>query len=306
VLVITTERDARGLFGTDPSNWELRLMTEVSGGRLYSAQKIDTVYTLDDLGVTSIARTDAFGDFVGSTISQLIQPIIDVVRPIFTDSAIVRSSNQYRMYFSDGTALVMYIEYAGAANRTRLQAGATGVRTGVQFGSLVYPFAVSRIWNTEDDSGAERTYFITEDAGDGFGFVFQDQVGENFDGEDIVSSLRLVFNQVGSPTYRKRFRQADLELNANKPLTIKFISSLTYGEQEGSIEDIDVNAGGGFWDVDNWDEFFWDGQVISTARGDLTGTGENIGFVFFHEGAVTLPFTLQGITLHYEPRRIQR
>lgn len=305
VLVITTERDARGLFGTDPSNWELRLMTEKAGGSLYSIQKVDTVYSLDDLGVTSIARTDAFGDFVGSTISQLVQPIIDAVRSIFTDSTVVRSSNQYRMYFSDATALIMYIPFLGSANQQRVQLGAK-TRTNVEFGALLYPFAVSRIWNTEDATGLEQTYFITEDAGAGLGFVFQDQIGENFDGEDIISTIRLVFNQVGSPTYRKRFKQADLELNANKPLTIKFISSLTYGEEEGSIEDIDLNAGGGFWDVDNWDEFFWDGQTISTARGDLTGTGENIGFVFFHEGAITLPFTLQGLTLHYEPRRIQR
>ena len=304
VMIVTTEREARGLFGKDPSDWELKLMTEKAGGSLYSVQKVDTVYALDDLGVTSIARTDAFGDFVGMTISQLVQPIIDLVRPTFTDSTVVRSSNQYRMYFNDGTALVMYVEFVGAANQQRLAASKT--RTGVQFGSLLYPFAVSRIWNTEDETGLEQTYFITEDAGAGEGFVYQDQIGENFDGDDIISTLRLVFNQVGSPTYRKRFKQADLELNSNKPLTIKFISSLTYGQEEGSIEDINVLAGGGFWDVDNWDEFFWDGQPISTARGDLTGTGENISFVFFHEGATTLPFTLQGITLHYEPRRIQR
>jgi len=305
VLIITTEREARGLFGTTPSDWELRLMTEKAGGSLYSVQKVDTVYALDDLGVTSIARTDAFGDFVGSTISQLVQPIIDIVRSIFTDSTVVRSSNQYRMYFSDATALVMYVPFVGSANQQRIASGVQ-TRTKVEFGALLYPFAVSRIWNTEDETGLEKTYFITEDAGDGFGFVLQDQIGENFDGEDIISTVRLVFNQVGSPTYRKRFKQADLELNSNKPLTIKFITSLTYGEEEGTIEDIEVTAGGGFWDVDNWDEFFWDGQTISTARGDLTGTGENIAFVFFHEGPISKPFTLQGLTLHYEPRRLQR
>ena len=315
VLVVTTERETRGLFGSSYLDFELKLMAEKTGSRLYAAQKVDTVYALDDLGITSVARTDAFGDFVGSTISQLVQPIVDAQRDNmrFTDSTIVRRSNQYRVYFNDGSALVMYIPATGDFNRNR---GGEQTRTGVQFGFLTYPFAVSRIWNTEDGDGTERTYFATADAGAGLGFVFEDQIGTSFDGDEISSYVRTVFNQVGTPSYRKRFRRADLEINAQRPLSLKFVADLTFSAAEASsaisdltvmsIPQIDIFAGGGFWDVDNWDEFFWDGQAISTARANLRGTGENVGFLIFNESKTAEPFILQGITLHYDLRRLQR
>jgi len=133
-------------------------------------------------------------------------------------------------------------------------------------------------------------------------------IGNNFDGEVIRSWVRTVFNQVGSPSYRKRFRRAVMELQSQKPLTLKIISDLTYGSTDSSSgnTDLEIEAGGGLWDTDNWDEFFWDGQTVSTASAKLTGTGENIGFVIFNESATARPFILQGITLHYDLRRLQR
>ena len=72
------------------------------------------------------------------------------------------------------------------------------------------------------------------------------------------------------------------------------------------VSEIDIFGGGGFWDVSNWGEFFWDGQNIATARADLTGAGENIGFLIYHESAIDDPFILQDIILHYDIRRLQR
>ena len=132
----------------------------------------------------------------------------------------------------------------------------------------------------------------------------------------IASYVRTAFNQVGSPSYRKKFRRADLELNAPSQLDIRFQSDLTYSAAEVSssldsitamtIPAIDIVGGGGFWDVTNWDEFLWDGQSITTARAELRGTGENVGFLIFNETAKTNPFVIQSITLHYDMRRLQR
>lgn len=309
VLVVLTERESRGLFGFDETDFELKLLAEKSGSRLYGSQKIDTVYSLDDLGISSLARSDAFGDFIGATVSQLIQPLVTgVIQDSFTASSIVRASNQYRIYFNDGTAFVMYIPAAGDMNRTRSQMG-TATRTGVQFGVLTYPFPVNRIWNTEDGDGMEISYFTTDDAA-GLGFVYQDRKGFNFDGEDIVSFVRSAFNFFKSPSVRKRFRRVDLETDAQRPTVLKFIADLSFGVSDSEAvrakPDIAVAAGGGFWDSDNWDEFFWDGQPSSNARANIRGTGEAAGFVIQNESSVTRPFILQGLTVHYEPRRLQR
>ncbi len=302
VLVMSTTRETRGLFGTSISDWELRIVAEQSGSLLYGSQKIDTVYSLDDLGITSVARSDQFGDFVSATVSQQVQPIVIAQRPNFNDSVIVRESNQFRLYFNDNSCLVMYVP-AGSQAESRQQQARRNTKT--QFGFLSYDIPVKQIYNTDDDTGKERTYFVTDDATNE-GFVFEDQIGKNFDGEPIASYVRTAFNQIGSPSYRKKFRRADLELDAPSQLTIKVNTDLTYGFELGSAEDITIVGGGGLWDVDNWDEFVFDGQIISTARVELRGTGTNIGFLIFNETAKSDPWVMQGITLHYDMRRLQR
>lgn len=314
VLVITTTRETRGIFGTSVLDWELKIVAEQSGGLLFGAQKIDTVYSLDDLGVTSIARSDQLGDFISATVSQQVQPIIIAQRPRFNDSSIVRESNQYRMYFNDKSCVVMYVT-AGSQAETQVRRRTS--KSPSEFGFLSYDIEVGNIYNTDDETGKERTYFVTPDA-TFEGFVFEDQIGKNFDGEEIAAYIRTAFNQVGSPSYRKRFRRADLELNVVNPqeLQIQFASDLTYSKPEISsgldnivsndIPEVTVFGGGGFWDDVNWDEFLWDGSAISTARANLSGTGENIGFLIFNETAKAKPWVMQGITLHYDMRRLQR
>jgi hypothetical protein len=309
VLVVFTERETRGLFGFDETDFEFKLVAEKSGTRLYGAQKIDTVYSFDDLGVTSLARTDAFGDFIASTVSQLVQPLVTgAIQEAFVSSTIVRASNQYRFYYEDGSGFIMYVPEVGGMNRQRAQQGIE-TRTKVQFGILQYPFAVSCIWNTEDGSGMEKSYFATEDPA-GLGFVYEDRVGVNFDGDPIRSFLRSAFNFFQSPSVRKRMRRVDLEMDAERPTTIRFIADLSFGvsdsESVTAAPDVGVAAGGGFWDVADFDEFFWDGQASSNARANIRGTGEAVSFVLFNESATSRPFIFQGLTVHYEPRRLQR
>lgn len=307
VLAIHSEREVRGLFGNSTADWEMKLLAEQTGGRLYTAQKIDTVYSLDDLGVASLARSDAFGDFVGGTVSQLVQPLIASLRSGVNTSTIVRSSNQYRVYFNDSSFLIMYIPSVGAANQERQ----TATRMGVEFGYGSYPLEVKRIYNTEDETGKERTYFASDD-----GYVYEDQIGRNFDGAAITAYLRTAFNHIGSPAHRKRFRRADLELSATTELDLKFVADITYGSPEVSsgitemttidVSEISIFGGGGYWDDANWDQFLWDGQAVSTARANLTGSGENIGFLIFNQTAKADPWIMQGIVLHYDLRRLQR
>lgn len=308
VLVITTDLFTKGLYGSSPEDWELRLIAEKTGGKLDTVQQVDTIYGLDDLGVTSLARVQSFGDFAGSTVSQAIQDLIIAMRTRTTASTITRRSNQYRVYFDDQSCIVMYVPQAGTAN-------IEGRTSQVEFGYLSYPFTVDRIYNSEDETGRERTYFLTDDE-DGLGYVFEDQIGTSFDGEEIDAYVRLAFNHVGTPGRLKRFRRCDLELSSQRQMQLQFLHDLSYGSPEFStgwsevapadVPEIDVFGGGGFWNDDNWDEFYWDGQNISRARAELDGTGENFGFVIYNSSAVVPPFVIQGLTLFYDERRLQR
>lgn len=311
VLVLTTQHSTRAMYGTAPNDpntpWTLKLIGEKMGAKVYTAQKLDTVYSLNDLGISNFNRVLSFGDFAAVTVSQLIQPIIQALRSQVSCSTIVRSSNQYRLYFSDGSIVIMYVVVAGQGNAAYYSSASTKV----QFGYAQYPVVVFRVYNTEDATGAEVSYFTSND-----GFVYQDRIGIDFDGAVVNSYCRLVFNSVGSPAYRKYFRRVDLEINSPAQITLQFVHDLSYGSPDygtgnsqfttSNVPVISVFGGGGFWDNANWNQFTWDGQNISTARADLGGAGENVGFLMFNGSATTAPFVLQGLTLHYELRRLQR
>lgn len=304
VLVLSTTRETRGLFGTSVSDWELRLIAEQSGSVLFGSQKIDTVYSLDDLGITSVARSDQYGDFISATVSKQVQPLVNTLRENFNDSTIVRESNQCRFYFNDNSCLVMYVP-AGTQTESRQ---ATTEPTMAQYGFLQYDIPVKYIYNTDDNTGKERTYFVTDDSSLQ-GYVFEDQIGRNFDGAVITSFVRTVFNQVNSPPMRKKFRRADLEVSTNSRLAIRVLSELDYSASDtpSNVFDIEnILGGGGFFDNDDWDEFFWDGQTVASGRVDLRGTGENISFQIYNESAKAEPWSIQSLIVHYDLRRLQR
>lgn len=307
-LVLPTAKNTQGLYGTDDSNFQQSLLAEKAGCLLNSGQLLDTVYALNNLGITSLSRTQSYGNFVGATVSQLIQPIVTALRPYFTDSTIVRESNQYRAYFSDGSCIIMYVPGLGQQNKAW-----AGIESGVtaQFGYATYPIEIKRAYNTEDADNNEVRFFLSTD-----GYVYQDGSGTSFDGAAVSSYVRLAFNNVGSPALRKHFRRLDLELNSPAQINLQFAadfsysngdtSSATQGLTASDIPTLNVFGGGGYWDSVNWDSFDWDGQTISTARADIPGTGTNVSFLVFHEAIVDEPFVLQGCTIYYDPRRLQR
>jgi hypothetical protein len=198
----------------------------------------------------------------------------------------------------------MYVP-AGTQTESRQ---ATTEPTMAQFGFAQYDIPVKSIYNTDDDTGKERTYFVTDDA-TWQGYVFEDQIGRNFDGEIIVSYVRTVFNQVNTPTYRKKFRRADLEVNTVNQLALTVLSELDYSASNTPSQSFDIDdilGGGGFYGTDDWDTFYWDGQSVASGRIELGGSGENISFQIYNESAKVEPFTLQSLIVHYDMRRIQR
>ncbi len=309
-LALTTQRNVQVLSGNSAANFVQTLVAEHAGSTLYASQALDTVYSVNSLGITSLSRTQSYGNFVGATVSQLVQPLVTTLRPNFTDATIVRGSNQARFYFTDGSVLIMYVPGLGQQNKAW-----AGIQSGVtaQFGYASYNVPVYNICNSEDANSAETAYFSSSN---GDGYVYQDRSGASWDGVQITSYIRLVFNNIGTPAVRKYYRRADLEMNALSPLALKFTADLSYSSEAVSsavtqltaanITATNIFGGGGYWNSINWNQFDWDAQSISTARAVIGGTGENISFLIFHQSIVDTPFVMQGMVLHYDPRRLQR
>jgi hypothetical protein len=117
------------------------------------------------------------------------------------------------------------------------------------------------------------------------------------------------FNHVGSPTQRKRWHKATLEIDADPGAMLTLIPELSYADPDqppGTAQEFDVRAGGGFWDVATWDAFYWDSPVEGLAETRLKGVGRNLSLGIISEATYEKPHTLHGLTLHYTYRGLRR
>jgi hypothetical protein len=288
VLVAFTRRSTHGIFPVEAS-YQKRLLSDRSGCLLHSAEEIDTVLALDDSGIVDLQRTEAFGDFANATVSDAVQPIV-TARTDVAGTQGVRASNQYRILYENGAGVIM----------RRRPDGLT------EFGTLLYDLnagTLSCAYTCEDENSAP-TYWMAGSAG----YVYQCERGTSFDGREVESFCRLPFNHQGSPAVLKRYRLAEVEIKAQRNVTLAMAQDRDFGDQASGTsrwnESISsIFGGGGFYDLDNWDEFYWDSQLHNYARFELYGSGRNVSLLLYHRSATTEPFILQGVILHFDPRR---
>lgn len=282
------------LYGSSSTTWNMKLISPDTGAIDGTVQYVSTGLGLDDRGVTSLTASQNFGNFSAATVSRAVQPFIDMRRGLATGSSVLRSQNQYRLYFSDGYGLAFRLE--------------NGQVQGVM--PILYPDPVECIVSGEDIGGEEVVFF-----GSSNGYVYQAEVGTSFDGAEIEAWARLAYNAERGPTTRKQWRRAVLEVRIPEYAKIFMTYELDYGDfsipiAATSLEEFaqttDTPGSGGFWDQFTWDEFTWDAPLMSPPRYDLRGTSSNISILFFSKDAYSKPFTLQSLVLQYTPRRLQR
>lgn len=273
--------------GSNP--FRLTTFEDSSGMKARTAQKLGQVYVLDERGVMPISTTQAFGDFSGNSITLNIRPWLQARRTTATGSAVNREKNQYRLFFSDGSAL--YITMNG--------------RKVVGCMPMQFPDVVRCVSQGEAPDGTEVMYF----GGDN-GYVYKLDSGTSFDGDAIDYRLRFwpVFQQ--RPQYVKRYRRASIEVLGNSYSTFEMAFEFAYGEdrraQHDGNSDVELNLQSARWDEFTWDAFTWDGNDLSPTSVDIGGSGENIILLVRGSSAYYEPFTINSALLTYSVRRRMR
>ncbi|MDX8400935.1 MAG: hypothetical protein R8K20_11920 [Gallionellaceae bacterium] len=297
VLAIFSRNRTSILNGSSAADWLLSPFSLTTGAIEHSIQRLADTFYLDDRGVTHLQATQAFGNFSASTLTQGVQVWLSHQMPSLTASVVVRNKNQMRLFFSDGTAMVMkFGDSQGNA--------VTGVIQGSHMIGItrsLFPQPVSCICSQEDNAGREILLY-----GSSNGFVYQMDSGTSFDGAPIAAFVRLPFYHYGSPSQRKRFRKIMMEVEAVNPIAIQFQPELSYGSSTDISASISVAGSGGFWDVAAWDAFKWSGQLVETAVASINGTGVNMGLLIYTSSTYNKPHILQGMTVHYSMRRQER
>jgi len=277
------------LYGSSASDWNLITFNSGSGAVDYTAEDMGQTLAFDDRGVVSLDTSLQFGNFTQTTLTHNIAPFIDDRVGKVSCSTLCRTKSQYRVFFNDGYGIFVTVV------------------NGKRMGSMPVFFPNDVVCATEGKNlaGTDISFF-----GSSNGYVYQLERGSSFDGAAIDSSLCLNYSSAGSPRFLKRYRKASVEIVGTSFLEFNFGYYLGYGSGEYA-QAVDV-AKGMFlsktsrWDQVTWDSFFWDSTGLSTTECEICGTAENISLLFYGHSAVTMPFTINSILVHYSFRRGMR
>lgn len=276
------------LYGNDEDDFNLVPYNYELGAEAYTMQLVNDVVSFDAQGLSTLATTQRFGNFISAIVSDKITPFMNGKVGTASASCIVRRKNQYRIFFADGDAV--FVSYQG--NKM------LGMTT------MTFPHDVTCISSLEGASAREEIYFGSTD-----GYVRQAEIGTSFDGMGINWLAHLTYNHFNSPRLLKTYRKAALEVTGTGYAEFNMSSSLGYGSVEFAqsiSQSLASSLASSFWDTFVWDSFMWDGQSLAPAEGDLYGTAENISLLFSGYSDAFQPITLNSAILHYSSRRLLR
>lgn len=284
-LAIYTDDNTSILYGSSSANFALVSFNVGTGAKAFSAQNINASYTFDDRGVINMATTLNYGNFDSASLTMNIRPFVQQHRNLVTASGVNREKGQYRVFFSDGTAL-----YVTLSN-------------GQYLGTMPMQFlhAVTCMAEGEKPDGSETSFF-----GAANGFVYRLDAGTSFDGQPISADISLVFNAIGSPRLLKRFRRASFEINGSGYAEFAASYDLGYASpyiSQASAATYASNLKASTWDTAVWDNFSWDGRTLAPTEIEMVGTAENVAVKIASNSAIFPAFTVNTIILHYTPRR---
>lgn len=294
---VTLPNDALGIFnrnrtyilygtavaGSNP--WNLVNFSDEAGAIEWTPQRMGWPMYFDDRGLTRLDAVQAYGDFKSAVFSQKIEPLLKSKKSLVIGTTRVRDKNQYRIWFSDKTAV--FASFDG----NKLSG----------FMPEEYPVKVVVSCSSEDSSGNEVLFFGSTD-----GYIYQMDKGTSFDGAAVEAFIRPAFNHLDSPQHNKRFFKMVAEIDATDSFTLSHTPDFSYAEKDDITQDLTVSSGGGFLNIDDWNEFLWSEQSTDNPEAYISGSGLNYGSLFFTDLTYEAPHILHGIILHYSVRGLAR
>lgn len=287
-LVVTTRRQTFQLLGDIKENFALKVASSNTGAIAHTIQHLGTTFMVDDRGIIELRRVEAFGNFENATISRVISPILDRLRPSIATSVVSLSKNIYRLITSDGKGISMTFE----------------VDNVVSFSEFDLDVGVFCASNAEDASGAERIFLGSTD-----GYVYEMDAGRSFDGAARESWVRVVHHFLNSHNLRKRFFRMFADVAIDGEAQFEMFAEYSAGavdvNQTASVASGVAGIIGGY-DLGAYDRAVYDAGGVSESYMDLQGTGDAIGIIIYHLSAIDDIFAIKDLTYHFKRRRLQR
>lgn len=279
-LIICTQKDVQALKGTDVDNFAKDLITTHSGLAIFTAKYQSQTFALTRSGITAIERTDQFGNFMDSTISEPIRDLLTPRYDLAIGATARKEKGHYIVHFENDVNILMATNQSKVIGFAQNDHGGKTVRTSNN--------PEGRLWFTSDD-----------------GYVYQDDVGPSNDGEERICSLRTSYSNQGDPNTRKRYRRIIITCTSDSYLLASFGFSYDKGRSEFN-QNLDsglVSSHGGRWDQSNWNEVYWDSAEYPSITSDIDGSGSDISFSLYISSRIQTPFVAEDISYEWSPRR---
>lgn len=292
-LTITTQNKIYILYGTSTSDFQLMLHSPTSGAKAYTLQNIGVTHFMDSYGISHIYSAVEFGNFQIKGLTNDIQPLIDQKQSMAVASCIVRKKNQYRVFFSDGTGIILQV--VGGSGGAKAIAPMF-----VDYSSRSFNVVYSII----DATGTERIFSGAND-----GYVYELDVGTSFDGDNIQSFLALQFNHSRSVRARNHYLRSVLQLKATGLVNLRCGCDFGFGRKEipqTLMTDKTVLGSGGYWDAIMTGDFVWDGGSLQEINISTQGIGDGISLIMSGNTDTNPPFTITACIPYYKSGRFDR
>jgi hypothetical protein len=293
-LIISTERQISAMYGSTTADFTLKVLSADTSGIDNTCAVSVRPYMMTKKGIIRLDPTQAFGDFQSGTVSRLIWPLVNdlISTKAVVGAGISRINNQYRIYLNDGTGIILTQDALYADNSLP------------QFTTFSYYHIPVCISSVNVDDYTEVMLF-----GDKDGYVYREDTGNNCDGQPMVYALRTPFLHLGSPSIIKRYKRIEINSKGTNGSAIRFSYELAYGNtnrESSTPVNLEVKGAGGYWGAGRWAQMSWSSPIIDQQILSLTGNGQNISFLFYGNSDQSEPFTLNSVTVHYLPNRINR
>lgn len=291
-LLITSRSNFSILYGKTSADFNFVKLRTGTGAVSYSHQGMVDTLIYDDMGVAYVQTAQDFGNFVTSTLTNRIQPLIKSNVGKVVASCVNRDKSQYRVFYNDGGGLYITIS--------------NGELLGCM--PILFPDIPYCAFEGRSSTGANISFFGGTD-----GMLYQLDKGSSFDGDAMDWQFTLNYANSKSPRTKKKYRgNAAFEVNSEFNNTYAAFSiGYKLGYDAGHYSQPQNMSYAAYlaatrWDEFTWDDFFWDSNAIEALEVDIGGAAENIAFFVFGNSDYVMPFTINSIIIPYTPRRILR
>lgn len=285
VTAVLSRNSIHLLYGSSRDDWEMVSFKQDAGALPWSAQFIGERYILDTRGVSSVTATDAYGNFVLSTLSLNVRRWLDGRANTLTDSCIMRGRGLYCLFFASGEALFCTVS-----------AGNDGPVISA-FIPASFPDPIMWVSSRESASGDERIFF-----GGASGNVYEFGVGTSFAGTNISWNIKTHFSFFKSPITKKRYRSCSVDFAGSGFADFSYQYGLSErGEVEvlsGLVEKT-VSLEPTYFDECFFDECHFDGSSTGSVYFDCSGVGYAVSFEFSGDSATSYQLEFDGVTALY-------